>query len=470
MNRRGAMASVAASPVMVGAITVLIAILAVFLAYNANNGLPFVPTYRVSAQVENADELLPGNEVRIGGVRVGVIEDVDAVEQDDGSVTTKLDLSLNKDVEPLPMDSEVVVRARSALGLKYLEIDRGDSSEGYEAGSTMPLSAAVEEPVDIDEFLQAFDEPTGVAIQRNLVEFGNALAGRGPQLNSAIGSLRTLLPPLERVTRTLADPRTQLGRFVSALSATAAEVAPVAQEQADMFANLDTTFGAFANVARPYIQETISEGPPTLDVATRELPRIRPFLQHSTALFTELQPGIESLRVNAPTIASALEAGAPVLRDSPGFNEDLPKVSGALRRLNNDGAARDGIDRLQQTNSILDPTLRFVTPAQTVCNYAGLLFRNGADLLSNGSGPGTFQRFIVFQPPTGPNNEGSPSSAPANGGSADIANFVHVNPYPNTAAPGQDPIECEAGNEPYLTGQQVIGNVPGDQGTVTEDQ
>ncbi len=68
--------------------------------------------------------------------------------------------------------------------------------------------------------------------------------------------------------------------------------------------------------------------------------------------------------------------------------------------------------------------------------------------------------------PSGPNNEGSPSSAPANGGGTDIRNYLHVNPYPNTAAPGQ-PRECEAGNEPYAIGEQVIGNIPGNQGTVT---
>jgi hypothetical protein len=33
-----------ANPVLIGAVTVLVAIVAVFLAYNANNGLPFVPT------------------------------------------------------------------------------------------------------------------------------------------------------------------------------------------------------------------------------------------------------------------------------------------------------------------------------------------------------------------------------------------------------------------------------------------
>ena len=44
-------------------------------------------------------------------------------------------------------------------------------------------------------------------------------------------------------------------------------------------------------------------------------------------------------------------------------------------------------------------------------------------------------------------------------------NYLHTNPYPNTAAPGQ-PHECEAGNEDYLVGKQVIGNVPGDEGTL----
>ncbi len=53
MTRRGA-GALAASPTMVGAVTTLIVILAVFLAYNANNGLPFVPTYRLSVEVPNA--------------------------------------------------------------------------------------------------------------------------------------------------------------------------------------------------------------------------------------------------------------------------------------------------------------------------------------------------------------------------------------------------------------------------------
>ena len=120
---------------MVGAVTVMIVIVAVFLAYNANTGLPFVPSYRISAEVPNANSLVPGNEVRIGGVRVGLVEAIEPQAHDDGTVSAVLDLKLDADLEPLPDDSTMIVRARSALGLKYLEIAKGSSSEGYASGS-----------------------------------------------------------------------------------------------------------------------------------------------------------------------------------------------------------------------------------------------------------------------------------------------------------------------------------------------
>ena len=44
---------------------------------------------------------------------------------------------------------------------------------------------------------------------------------------------------------------------------------------------------------------------------------------------------------------------------------------------------------------------------------------------------------------------------------AATANFLHVNPYPNTASPGQHPRECEAGNEKYITSKVVIGKPAG---------
>ena len=74
--------------------------------------------------------------------------------------------------------------------------------------------------------------------------------------------------------------------------------------------------------------------------------------------------------------------------------------------------------------------------------------------------------------PLSPNNEGVPSSAAANGGptGSDRANYLHSNPYPYTAAPGQPKNDCEAGRETYIPGQQQIGNTaknPGNAGAFT---
>ena len=465
------MSALAASPTMVGAVTVLIAVVAVFLAYNANQGLPFVPNYRISADLPNANTLVPGNEVRVGGVRVGVVESIRPIAENDGTAIARLDLKLDPDVDPLPVDTQMIVRSRSALGLKYLELRPGTSTESFQEGAVIPLASATPEPVEIDEFLSTFDARTRVAIQANLVEFGNALAGRGVQLNAALGRLPGVLEYLEPVMANLGSPRTRLDRFVRAIAATAAEVAPVAEVQAQLFVDLDTTFTAFAEVARPYIQETISESPPTLDAGTRAFPVIRPFLANSATLFTDLRPGVNALAAAAPDLADALETGTPVLRESDQLNDQLAPTAASLVAFNDDAGVRSGIDRLQQTVEIFGPFATFVAPAQTVCNYGGLLFRNVASLLQQ-KGTWAAQRFTVFDPPDGVNNEGSPSSGPANGGGSGAntaGNFLHYNPYPNTASPGQ-PKECEAGNEPYKVGQQVIGNAPGNQGTITDDQ
>ena len=56
----------------------LVTIVAVFLSYNANHGLPFVPTYKLDAELPDAPGLIAGNEVRMGGARVGVVSDIDA--------------------------------------------------------------------------------------------------------------------------------------------------------------------------------------------------------------------------------------------------------------------------------------------------------------------------------------------------------------------------------------------------------
>src|SRR5665811_1553049 len=330
MRRRTGFQTVAGNPTLVGAVTVLIVMVAVFLAYNANTGLPFVPTYKITAQVPDGTALVDYNEVRVGGNRVGVVESVRPFQLENGRTGARLDLKLDQRIKPVPIDSTVVIRTKSTLGLKYVELVLGDSEEGYAEGAVMPLSAATPEPVDLDRFFGMFDERTREAIDLNLIEFSKDFAGRGAQLNQAFAELPMMLRYAYPVARLLADPTTDFGGFWRALSATSAELAPVAETQASMFVAMDTTFAAFARVARPYIQETIIKSPPTLDTAIETLPVMRPFLRSSAAFFRELGPGVRVLAQTAPTLAEALEIGVPVLNATPKLNEQLPPTGQAL--------------------------------------------------------------------------------------------------------------------------------------------
>ena len=461
---RGRGRAIAGNPVLIGAATVLVVIVAVVLSYNANQGLPFAPAYRLEAETPSAANLVVGNEVRIGGARVGTVDSITVRRRDDGTNVAVLGLKLERAVAPLPRDSTVLIRPRSALGLKYVQVTRGTSRRGFADGDTIPLANARPAPVEFDDFLDTFDARTRAAVQGNLRGLGDGFAGRGEGINAAIGSFRPLLRDVIPVARTLAAPATGLDRLVVELADATRILAPVAVTQARLFANLDTTFGALRRV-RPALQAGIAGAPPALDAAIRNFPRQRPLLARAEGLFRDLRPGARALRAGAGDLAGALTTGTPTLRRTPPFNDRLASLLTSVQGVADDPQARAGIRRLTETANALRPTLDYAAPAQTTCNYAALLFRNAASLLSDGDTTGTWQRFIIIPTPQGPNNEGSPSSGPANGPLE--SNHLHTNPYPHTAAPGQ-PKECEAGNEPFQRGRTVLTNPAGTQRATTE--
>jgi virulence factor Mce-like protein len=468
MRNRSGISGVASSPILVGAVTVLVVIVAVFLAYNANNGLPFVSTYNLKARVPNADALVKGNEVRIGGVRVGIVKKVVPVQLENGDVAAELTLSLDKSAEPLPVDSTLTVRPKSALGLKFLQVTPGDSENGFEAGETIPVTAAKPEPVDIDQFFDMFDEKTRDAIRQNLAGFGNALAGRGPQLNEAFGALRRAAVNGQPILRKIVEPSSNFAGFWRSLEALSATVAPVAETQAQMFVALDRTFAAFARVSRPYIQETIEKSPPTLDEVNADLPAIRPFLRDTGRFFTALRPGVKALAETSPVIAESLHAGIPVLNASPVLNNQLQPTAEALVAFQEAPGVFNGLELLTDTNKLLKPSLSYITPSQTICNYWSLTFKNLADATGEGNSNGHWLEFYSYGPPEGENSESTLAAAPADE-AGDSENHLHYNPNPQTAAPGQGKV-CEAGNERYVKGETIVGHSPELWGTDTRGQ
>src|ERR1700674_753692 len=116
MNRRRG-GSLAGSPLLIGGVTTLIVVVAVFLSYNANNGLPFVPTYNIKVELPEGSGLQPSNQVRLAGSRVGLVNSLSIRQnQATGRVSAIANLKLEKGIEPLPADTKAIVLSVSAIG------------------------------------------------------------------------------------------------------------------------------------------------------------------------------------------------------------------------------------------------------------------------------------------------------------------------------------------------------------------
>ena len=457
------------SPILVGSVTVLAVIVAVFLAYNANNGLPFVPSYSLHVRVANASELTHGAEVHMGGSLVGFVDSVQAERAPSGQPYALLGLKLNRSIGRLPTDSTFTIRLKGSIGQKYLAIDEGHSAQTYPTGATVPMRYT-RATVDLDQVLSMFDRPTRRGVTASTIGFSDGLAGRGIAVNNAIGAFVPLLTDLEPVARNLASPKTDLGGFFRGLETFAGALAPVAGSQANLFVALDRTFRALAGVSTPFLQQTISNTPPAFESVIAAGPVTRPFLTDTAALFSELRPGIATLRQSAPLLADAFAAGARNLPGTAALNARLVSLSQSLQTYSQNPAVQQGLDRLTQTASSLKGPLAFLTPVQSSCNYVTLFLRNIASLLSENTSSGTSLRFSLVAIDDVLGGEAVPSSRPYNNPVNQPRpghGPLHVNPYPNTASPGQ-PAECEAGNEPYSGAAAAIGNVPGNQGRATE--
>ncbi len=444
MRTRRQSSSLTANPVLIGAVTTLVVVVAVFLSYNANSGLPFVPTYGITVHLPDAERLVPGNEVRMGGRRVGVLKELEPRVGRDGTPSALATLALEESVAPLARDTRVTVRARSPLGLKYIELVPGTSRATVPEDSTMDRREQAR-PVELDDVLDTFDAPTRRATQEVLEQLGGGLAGRGGDLNLAIGSLRPAVRRLAPVMRSLAAPGTDLDGLVDGLASAARATAPVGGSLRRTVAHLGRTLDAVAGEGRA-LDAALAELPETERAGARAFAGATPVLARTASLLRDLRPATPLLRRATGDLADVTGRAPAHLRATRAVAAPLGRTLAELGALARRPATSGAVRRLTPVVTELRSMLPDVLPMQTACNYLGLWLRNVNSATSEGDRNGRWFRFGVVSPVDEMLQQPRP-----------VPN-LHTNPYPRMA-----PGDCEAGNEPYLPGRR-IGNIPGDQG------
>ena len=467
--RRRNLGSVTAQPLLVGAVTLLITVVAVFLAYNANDGLPFVPVTQLDFESPSGAKLVEGNEVREGGARIGFVDRLTPVRKPDGRVVANITIKLDAASGAVPRDSRVAIRPRSLTGLMYVELTRGRSDRAFADGETIPVDQS-RVPVQLDDLQNMYDAPTRQGVRDIYTGAGEAFAFRGRSLNEALEDLPPLLRELEPVMRTLSDPQTGLRRFVRSLERTVRTVAPVAEQYGRGFSAGADALEAWSRDAER-LEAGAREAPRTLEVGIRSLRVQRPFLENTRRLSVALRDAAEVMPETLPPITAALARGVPVQRESPELYEELEPTLASLEGLMTDDRTTAGLRAITDTVGTLRPITRFVGPYVTVCNLFNYALTYASDAGTE-EALGTAQRTLANFIPPGTDGPIEPSLGVLN--QAEPTDNLHLD-FLAAAVDEQGDADCEAGQRGYLEEQQAFApggkNIvvdpatPGNQGT-----
>ena len=133
---------------VMGAVVLAVAGSFLYFAYSNSNVKP-VDGYAVNAAFTSISGVAPGSTVRIGGIKVGVIEELTLDPQTYKAIAK---LRISNDVK-LPKDSSAAVQSTGLIGDKFIAIEPGGDEENLGDGDKI---AFTQPSVSLEEMIGKF--------------------------------------------------------------------------------------------------------------------------------------------------------------------------------------------------------------------------------------------------------------------------------------------------------------------------
>ena len=190
------------------------------------------------AVFSSASELTSGDQVRIAGVVVGKVTEVEIHRRDQAMVTFKV----NDDV-PLTQDSRASIRFLNLIGDRYMSLSEGkEGAPRLAAGATMPLdrtTPALNLTALFNGFQPLFAALRPEDVNKLSLNLVRVLQGEG-------GTVQELLANTASLTNTLADRDQLIGEVITNLSALMGTVDDHHQELDELITSMQGWFGDLA--------------------------------------------------------------------------------------------------------------------------------------------------------------------------------------------------------------------------------
>jgi phospholipid/cholesterol/gamma-HCH transport system substrate-binding protein len=330
--------------------------------------------YRVRAIFDNAGFVIPGEDVKIAGVKVGKISALDVTPDFKAAVTLEITQPGYQDFR---RDASCIVRPQSLIGERFVEctptqphavgaqappplrkIARGPGKGDY----LLPVKNTMQS-VDIDLIGDTMREPQRERLSLILNELGTGVAGRGKDLNEVIRRADPALQETDRVLKILASQNETL-KQLAVNSDTI--LAPLAREKAHVAGAIKHSSEVAEATAekRGALAADIQTLPAFLDQLKPTMVRLGQLADQSTPVLADLDANADDINtlirrlgpfsqaaipaVNA--LGDASKTGTPAVIDARPVITDLNRLATAVRPVGR--TARQVLESFQQTHGI----------------------------------------------------------------------------------------------------------------------
>lgn len=362
---------------------------------------------RITAYFSSATAIYPGDEVRVAGVRVGTIKEIEPQ-----GTKAKMTLAVDHSV-PIPADAEAVIVASNLVGARYVQLTPAYGADGSETGPTMRDGAVIDTdrtavPVEWDEVKRQLmrlstdlgpgSDVSTSSVGRFIDSAATALDGNGDKLRETIkqlsglsriladgsGDIVDVIKNLQTFVTVLRDSNTQIVQFQDRL-ATVSSV--LDGSRSDLDAALTNLSSALVDVRR-FVAGSRNQ---TAEQVERLADVVRNLSDNQVALknLLHVAPNAigNSYNIYNPDIQSAL--GGFALAN---FSNPLQVVCAAIGAIQNATASETG----KLCSQYLGPALRLI-------NFNYLPFPFNAYL---GKSPSPWN-LVYSDPKLAPGGEGS---------------------------------------------------------------
>ena len=314
------------------AIAALLGLCATFAVFGSGSGDG--ESYLVRTEFRNAFSVIPGEDVKIAGVKVGSIDDLDVTDRNTALVVLRIDTPGFQDFRE---DATCVIRPQSLIGEKFVECTptqpreqgapeakRLEKIEDGEGEGQHRLPGIQASPVDLDLVNNILRLPYRQRLSLILNELGAGLAGRGADLNQIIRDADPGLKATDKVLKILAEQNRVLADLASDSDTIMRPLSRERDKVADFVVQANTTAQATAERSAD-LEGNIQKLPDFLR-------QLRPTMARLGSLSDEFTPVLSDLGDVAPEVGRFVKQLGPFSRQATPALKSLGDTSVVGRR------------------------------------------------------------------------------------------------------------------------------------------